>query len=215
MPCCCGQCAGIEAVFGERVARWELARYRRRGARGTTKLLLELLRAAGSPAGRTLLDIGGGIGAIQHELAAAGIAAITSVDASPAYLAVQRAEAERRGYAAQVRYLHGDFTALAPEVEPHDIVTLDRVICCYHDMPALVGASAARTRQLYGAVYPRRTWWTVAGVALINLALRLRGTPFRTFVHPPAEIERILAAAGLRPRAARRTVIWHVAVYTR
>jgi SAM-dependent methyltransferase len=215
MPCCSGQCAGIELVFGERVARWELARYRRHGARGTTKLLLNLLRAAGPPAGRTLLDIGGGIGVLQHELAAAGVEAITSVDASPAYLAVQRAEAARRGYADRVRYLQGDFTALAHAVEAHDIVTLDRVICCYHDMPALVGASAARARQLYGAVYPRRTWWTVAGVALINLALRLRGTPFRTFVHPPAEIERLLAAAGLRPRAARRTVVWHVAVYTR
>jgi magnesium-protoporphyrin O-methyltransferase len=215
MPCGCGQCAGIEKEFNARVAAWELGRYRRRGARGTTKLLLDLVRRETSPAGKTLLDVGGGVGIIQHELAAAGAAQITSVDAAPAYLAVQRAEAARRSYADRATHLQGDFVALAEGLPAHDIVTLDRVICCYHDMPALVAGSAARARSLYGAVYPRRVWWTVAGVAVFNLAMRVRRSPFRSYVHPPREIERVLATSGLRLHAARQTVIWRVAVYAR
>ena len=35
-----------------------------------------------------------------------------------------------------------------------DILTLDRVICCYPDMQKLVGLSAKRARKLYGLIYP-------------------------------------------------------------
>jgi magnesium-protoporphyrin O-methyltransferase len=137
------------------------------------------------------------------------------VDASSAYLEVQRAEAARRGYADRAVHLHGDFVEVADRIPEHDVVTLDRVICCYHDMPALVERSAARARRLYGAVYPRRTWWTVAGMAVVNAVMRLRRSSFRAYVHPPEEIERRLARAGLRLRAARQTLIWRVAVYAR
>lgn len=215
MPCGCGQCAGIEKEFNPKVAAWELRRYRRRGAHGTTKMLLDLLRGETSPAGKTLLDVGGGVGVIQHELAASGAARITSVDAASAYLQVQREEAGRRSYGDRVTHLQGDFVALAEGLPEHDIVTLDRVICCYDDMPQLVARSAERARELYGAVYPRRTWWTIAGVAVFNLVMRLRRSSFRSYLHPPGEIERVLGSSGLRLRAARQTILWRVAVYAR
>ena len=110
--------------------------------------------------GATLLDIGGGVGVAQLDLLSAGLRSATDVDASSAYLDVAREEAQRRGYSERVSYRHGDLVALAPEIEPADIVTLDRVICCYHDMPALVRASAAKARRLYGLVYPHDAWWT-------------------------------------------------------
>jgi len=213
MPCC-GQCAGIEKEFNAKIAARELAAYRRRGVRGTTKALIALLQQARVD-GATLLDIGGGVGAIQHELAAAGIGQITSVDAAPAYLEAQKAEASRRGYAGRVTHLHGDFVAIGEQIPAHDIVTLDRVICCYPDMRALVERSAERARRVFGAVYPRGTWWNVVGIALVNTLMRLRRSPFRTYVHPPGQIERILGAHGLRLTAAKETLIWRVAVYAR
>lgn len=212
MPCC-GQCAGIEREFNIKVAARELAAYRRRGIRGTTKMLIDLLRRAQAE-GTTLLDIGGGIGAIQHELAP-GLAQITSVDAAPAYLEAQKSEAARRGYAGRVSYRHGDFVTVAGEIPEHDVVTLDRVICCYPDMSALVERSAERARRFYGAVYPRGTWWNMVGLTLGNVVMRLRRSSFRGYVHSPAQIEHILAAHGLCLRAARETFIWRVAVYAR
>ena len=47
--------------------------------------------------GATLLDIGGGVGAIRHELLAAGATSVTSVDASGPYLDAARSESKRRG----------------------------------------------------------------------------------------------------------------------
>jgi len=210
---CCRQCAGIEREFNARVAAKELAVYRRRGAQGTTKMLIDLLRRE-DVHGAALLDIGGGIGAIQHELAhAAG--RVISVEASSAYLAAQQDEAARRGYAERTTYLGGDFVALAGTVPDSDIVTLDRVICCYHDMPSLVTLSAGRARRLYGAVFPRRTWWNALGLAVMNALSWLRRSPYRGFLHSPERIDELLRSAALHPRAVRETFVWRVAVYAR
>jgi magnesium-protoporphyrin O-methyltransferase len=210
MNCC--QCSGIESQFDRREAAHDLARYRRRGPARTTSMLVDALVAAGV-AGRTLLDIGGGVGAIQHALLAAGASGATDVDAASAYLDTAREEAQRRGLAGRVRYVHGDFVALADTIEPADIVTLDRVLCCYHDMPALVGASAARARQLYGLVYPRDGWLIAAGVRAINLVYRLQRTPFRIFQHPTAAVDALVRRQGLERIFSRYAGLWLVVVY--
>lgn len=206
------QCQGIEVEFGEREARAQLRRYRRRGASGTTRQLIEALVGMGVEGG-TVLDIGGGVGAIQHSLLAAGASRARSVDASQAYSEIAGEEAARRGLTARIESSHGDFVALAESIPPADIVTLDRVICCYHDMRALVAASAARARRLYGVVYPRDVWWLRPVFALGNLVLRLRRSSFRIFLHSTTEVEALIAAEGLRPAIQRFHGMWQVAVF--
>ena len=213
MTGCC--CQGAKEVFDERMARRELRRYRRRGPSKPTRTLLEALSREGV-AGATLLDIGGGVGAIQHELVAAGAARVVGVDASPAYLRVAREEAARRGHDDRVSYRAGDFVALADEVVPADVVTLDRVICCYADMESLVGRSAERARRLYGLVYPRDTWWVRAGLRVVNLMLRLRGSAFRAYAHPSGAVDAAARRSGLERRLVRRVgAVWQVVLYAR
>lgn len=212
MSCC--QCQGIETLFGERTARRDLRRYRRKGPLRTTRILLDALIAEGVE-NATLLDIGGGVGAVSNTLLDAGAREATVVDASPAYLQAAEAEAGRQGHRDRITYRHGDFVEVAPEIPPADVVTLDRVICCYDEMEALVSTSAARARRLYGVVYPRDTWWDRLGVALVNLGCRVRRSPFRVFVHPPEEVERVIRREGLRRRFHRNTPIWQVVVYGR
>ncbi|HEY1390828.1 MAG TPA: methyltransferase domain-containing protein [Ktedonobacterales bacterium] len=210
----CCQCEGIERLFGKQEAAHKLRAYLRHGPARTTRLLLDALRAEGVD-GATLLDIGGGVGVIPLELFSAGLRSATDVDASGEYLAVARAEAQRRGYAGQITYHHGNFVELAREIEPADIVTLDRVLCCYHDMPALVGTSAARARRLYGLVYPRDDWWTRSFSALENATFRMRRHPYRSFVHPAALVDATVRRAGLERRSLRRDAVWQVVVYAR
>jgi hypothetical protein len=208
-------CQGIEEVFGERSARHDLRRYRRRGPSKPTRMLLEALEREGI-AGATVLDIGGGVGSIQLELLAAGAERAVAVDVSAAYLRAAREEAERRGHAGRVAYRHGDFVALAGGVEPADVVTLDRVICCYPDMEALVGRSAGRARRLYGLVYPRDTWWIAIGLRAANLGLRLSRRAFRAHLHRTAAVDAVASEHGLALRFARHAgPIWQVALYAR
>ena len=202
-------------MFGERTAARDLKRYRRRGPSKPTRLLLDAIRAEGVE-GATVLDVGGGVGAIQQELLDAGAASATGVDASTAYLRAAEEEARRRGRDDRVSYRHGDFVEVAASIEPADVVTLDRVICCYPDVEALVGRSAERARRTYGLVYPREEWWTKLGVGAINLGLRVMRSDFRVHVHPDAAVDAVTRAHGLEPRLHRRAgPFWQVAVFAR
>jgi magnesium-protoporphyrin O-methyltransferase len=208
----CPQCLGIEQEFNAEVAQRELRSYRRRGAPRATKVLIdELVRQ--SVEGSSLVDIGGGVGAIQHALLEAGAAKALAVDASSAYLDAAAAEAERRDLAGRITQQHGDFVSLSDRIPVADIVTLDRVVCCYPDGRSLVAASAGRARRLYGIVFPRRSWWMKVGFFFGNLLLRARGSPFRIFLHPPDVVEDVLDRMGFRRTFYRRTWVWQVAVY--
>lgn len=201
-------------MFDARTARRQLIAYRRSGPTGTTRRLIDAIRDAGVD-GATVLDIGGGVGVIGFELLAAGADRLTDVDAARAYVAVARREATRRGLDDRVTLRHGDFVALAEEIEPADIVTLDRVVCCYGDWTALVDRSAARARRLYGLVYPTDRWWTRFGIGMGNLMLRLTRRTFRGFVHPERAIDDRVRAAGFEPRVHHRGWLWQTVVYER
>jgi ubiquinone/menaquinone biosynthesis C-methylase UbiE len=212
MNCC--QCQGIEELFNEKAAVKELNSYRSKGPDKTTRMLITAIQSQGVK-GSSLLDIGGGIGAIQHALLLAGVTQATDVDASSAYVKVARREAERRGFAERVRFVHGNFVELAEQVQPADIVTLDRVICCYPDMDRLVELSAQRARKLYGLVYPRNTWCVKIGLTILNLFFKLQKNPFRTFQHPSQAVEAIVQRHGFKQVYQGHTLVWNVVLYDR
>jgi magnesium-protoporphyrin O-methyltransferase len=212
MHCC--QCQGIEELFSQEYVNKELAHYRTKGADKTTRMLTETIKETGVD-GLTLLDIGGGVGAIQHELVNAGVQQVTSVEASTAYLGAAKEEANRRGLADRVSYRYGDFVDLAADIAPADIVTLDRVICCYHDMEKLVSLSTERARKLYGLVYPRDAWWVKIGLAAMNFYFRLRRSCYRTYSHPTKAVEALVNVNGFKRRSSRQTLVWQVVVYAR
>jgi len=213
MTSCC--CQDVDSAFGERTAAHDLKRYRKRGPSKPTRRLLAAIRAQGV-GGASVLDIGGGVGAIQQELLDAGAGQATSVEASAAYMRAARQEAERRGSLDRITYHQGDFVALAGAVGPADVVTLDRVICCYPDVDALVGRSAERARRLYGLVHPRDAWWTRLGFRFVNLGCRVARKQFRVHVHPLPAVDAAARGSGLGLRfRAGVGPIWQVALYER
>lgn len=209
----CRQCQGIESMFNERLVSGEVSDYHRKGAHKTTRILIEALKAQGIQ-GLSLLDIGGGVGAIQHALLVAGVQNATDVDASQAYLNAAKQEAQARGLGDRVNFQHGNFVDIAEKIPVADIVTLDRVICCYPDMQKLVSLSAARARKLYALVYPRDVWWIKTGLKVVNFFCRSRKNFFQIFAHPTREVEAIANSAGLKPRFYRRTLFWQVVVFS-
>ena len=198
--------------YNARKATSELRSYRKKGPIPSTKMLIDALTTEGVE-GATVLDIGGGIGALQHELLAAGAALVTSVDASDAYIQTARDESERRGLSGRVTYHHGDFLELARTIPPADIVTLDRVINVCPDWKRLIHLSAARARHLYGLVYPRDTLPVRMVVNVMNL-LVWRG-PVHASVPSPYVIDRLTSQAGLVRLFSKTTGPWQVAVYRR
>lgn len=213
---CCGspQCQGIEQIFDPGRAQGEVERYRKKGPSRETQLLLDALRAEGL-SGSTLLDVGGGIGVIQLELLRDGVSSAVHVDGSSAYLAAAAHEADRLGLAGRVERHHGDFVRVAAQLHPADVVTLDRVLCCYDDMPALVRAATGQAQRLVGLVFPRENVWMRLGTWLLNLGVRLEGSRFRSFVHATRAVDALLREGGFACRYHRKTLFWQVMVYVR
>jgi 2-polyprenyl-3-methyl-5-hydroxy-6-metoxy-1,4-benzoquinol methylase len=203
------------SFYNEKRAASDLRKYREKGPIPSTKALIEALKAEGVE-GVTLLDIGGGIGAIQHELLDAGVAHATSIDASAPYLDAAREESNRRCHGDRVRYRHGDFVELAESVAPADIVTLDRVINVYPDWERLAGLAAARAQRMYGLVYPRDTHMVRLVILAMNLLLRLLRKPVRAAIRPADAIERIARENGLSPHLTRNVgPAWQIALFRR
>lgn len=208
----CG-CAALD-VFDRASAEHDLARYRRRGPDASTRMLLDMLRSVGVR-GATVLDVGAGIGVIDHELLREGVSRAVLVDGSSASLAVARDLGRERSTLDRLEFHDGDFVAMAPRMDAADIVTLDRVVCCYPDVEALVGASAARARRWYGLVLPRDRWFIRVGLRLFNAWYRLRGRAYRAYAHRNDTVDAILAEAGLHPTADAATAMWRVVLYGR
>jgi magnesium-protoporphyrin O-methyltransferase len=209
----CG-CDEFASVFDRRNADADLRRYRHDGPDRTTRMLLDLIREQGVE-GATVLDIGGGIGVIDQELLRAGASRATLADASPASVAVAREAAVEAGLADRMTFLAGDAVRRADAIDGADVVTLDRVICCYPDVASLVNLSAAWAGRLYGIVLPRDRWIVRAGLALEALWYRLLRKRYRPYAHPNRVVDELAIAQGLEPLAETGTLFWRVALFRR
>ena len=189
-------------------------RYRKGGIEKTTRQLIEAISGSGVE-GMTLLDIGGGLGGIQHTLLGNGAAHATYVDASSAYLKAAKEEAQRRALDEQITFYQGDFIDLAEDVPPADLVTLDRVICCYDDMQELVRLSAKKARKMYGLVFPRDLWLFRIVVPVANFFITLTGSPFRIFIHRTEKVKKILKDQGFLQQSHKNAGFWQILVYNR
>jgi len=206
--------AAAQRQFSEKRATDDLAQYRAKGPGSTTRLLLAGLAKTGPQRG-PLLDIGSGVGALTFELLDQGMTSAVGVDLSSAYVAAAAQEAARRGRSSSTRFVQGDFLDVVGELPPADVVMLDRVVCCYPDCERLLDESLRRADRHVGISYPRGVWYVRTWVGIQNVGRRLRGNPFRTFVHSPSVMESVIRRAGfsLINRGSTRT--WCADIYGR
>lgn len=209
MTGCCAP-KDYDKVFDRKTAGWYARQYRRKGLDPIARQMVEFLRGRGV-SGASVLEVGGGIGAIQLELLRAGAARAVNVELSPSYEEVARELLEDAGLADRVERRIMDF-AHSDGVAPADIVIMHRVVCCYPDMPTLVGAAASRATRYLALSFPRDARWNRLAVFIGNLIYRLRRNSFRAFVHSPQAILNTAARYGFRQILAHRGWIWRLAI---
>lgn len=207
-------CRAIDDHFDAAKVQSQVADLAKNGPARETTLLIEQVQARASR-GYDVLDIGAGLGVVAERLLAAGARRATLVDVSMSYHAAAQRRMADSGLAERVTLKCGDFLALADQLEPADIVTLDKVICCYSDMQRLVDQSARKARRLYAASYPRDNWLVRLAIGFENLTRRLRRKPFRAYVHPVNGIEQLLRANGFELCASKQTSFWRIVLFER
>jgi tRNA G37 N-methylase Trm5 len=163
----------------------------------------------------TLLEVGGGIGAIQIELLKAGLARAVSVELTPSYEESAAELLREAGLQDRVERKVMDFVDAAAEVEAADIVVMNRVVCCYPDLPRLESAAADHARQLLVMSFPKERWWTKVMVWMANVGMAMTRREFRIFLHPVAQMAAIGESHGLKRSIARTGVFWEIAMMQR
>jgi magnesium-protoporphyrin O-methyltransferase len=208
---CCDFERAADRQFTSQKAAKELQSYRQGRLGATTRVLRDSVVDAGLNQG-SLLDIGGGVGALAFELLSHGMSSALVMDASAAYVAAASEEAQRQGGRAQV--LRADFVHASQAVPPADLVSLDRVVCCYPQYGALLDQALAHAQRGVALSYPRDRWYVRAAVWFDNLK-RARKSGFRMFVHPPDRIQKAIESAGFALARRRVTLMWTMDVYSR
>jgi predicted TPR repeat methyltransferase len=210
----CQHCCGAEKIFDDKEARKNLKRYRRKGPRNTTKRLLKALDNI-NVSGNSLLDIGGGVGAIQQELLARGLASSTGVDASQSYINAAKELMKENHHEDRMSFTYGDFMDVHEGVDHHDLVTLEKVVCCYPHVKELINHSASKASKIYALVYPIDNWLSKFINKLGRIFLSLTKNPFRPYIHSEKMMHSLILENGFE-RTHHSTVFpWKVAVYKR
>ena len=209
MASCCSPRSYGE-VFGAKQARRDARRYRKRGLDPTARLMVE---QAGEVDGATVLEVGGGVGAIGIELLKRGASQVTNVELSSEYDEEARQLAREFGLEECIERHTGDFTRNG--VSPADVVALHRVVCCYPDYDELLGAASAHARRALVFSFPRETWWWCLGLRVLNSLMRLRRREFRAYVHPVRNLLAVPADHGFVRTFEHEGHVWRMAAFRR
>jgi magnesium-protoporphyrin O-methyltransferase len=208
VPGCCDH-DDYQSVFSHRFARRTSRRYQRRGLTPAARAIADYAESRGI-AGATVLEIGGGVGHLQVELLRRGAAQVTNLELSQNY----EAEAARiLGDAGMTDRVTRRFLDIAQEpdaVAPADVVILHRVVCCYPDYAALLGAAAGHATKALAYSHPpvNALNWVQFGTE--NLYRWATRNDFRTFIHPPQGMIRAAEAGGLALTYRRHARDWDV-----
>ena len=209
MPDCCD----YDREFSSRVAQADLRRYRKHGLDDLSQTLVDALTETVD--GRSVLEVGGGVGAIQVELLKAGASRVTSVEMSSEYEAAARILLHAEGLEDRVDRRVGDFAESGSSVGEADLVVLNRVVCCYPHLSRLLEAAVPKAKEQLALTFPRQRRLVKLQWALTNVWSWLRRRDFRAYLHPPDEIFARVGSSGFKVAFQDQTVVWQTAVFVK
>ena len=206
--------------FDDWVPAWRTQLRTKEVARRVTRALLDALDGVGI-AGRSILDLGCGVGDLSVASVGRGAASAQGYDLSKKAIAEARALASERGVSDRAAFEVGD--AAQAELPVADVVVLNRVFCCYPHVDALLERSVTAARSVYAYTIPRSRGLVGAfervSIALGNAYYRLRPKKyggFQVYLHDVDAIDARVRSAGFEPvRRSRIRLTWELAIYAR
>jgi hypothetical protein len=201
-------------MFSARAARRALNRYRKKGLDALERDMLDEVSGGGID-GAKVLEIGGGIGAIQAELLEAGATSGEVVELVAAYEPYAGELARERGIEERTSFRVEDVLESPARVEPADVVVLNRVVCCSPDGVQLAGIAARLATQTLALSFPRDRLLIRVGFRGMNAVMRIMRRSFRVFVHPRAALVGAAEAEGLALASTGGSFAWEFVVLRR
>ncbi len=212
---CCQSCSlqGTNEFFTDQAKRY-LKEFKKKGLGKEQKYLIEGIASQGI-AGKTVLEIGCGVGGLHLSLLKQGAVFATGIDISEGMIAGAKELSKELNLVEKTQYHVGDVIQLNKAISDADIVVLDKVVCCYEDVFKLLSISGNRTKQTYAFSYPNPNILVqISFKGLIALRTLFRGK-FRPYWHDWSALIKTLETQGFKQTYTNNTLLWNVCVLTR
>lgn len=184
-----------------------------------TRHLLAALEGQGLR-GKTVLDLGCGTGDLALEALDRGAVRVEGIDLGQGAIEEARSLADERGLADRATFVVGN--GAVESLPRHDVVALNRVLCCYPTVDQLLANSLAAAGDVYAYTAPIHTGimgrFNRISIGIGNAWYRLRDRKFqgfRAFVHDLDAVDRTITDAGFRRSDGAHRRVWQLAVFTR
>lgn len=206
-------CCGADKLFDLKTANKQYKRYLKKGpSRVTSKLIgqLEDFNIEG-----TLLDVGGGIGAIQWWFLANGGKETFGVDASSGYTEIAQEHARKSCFEDRTHFFVGDLMDHCSNIPKANHISLDKVICCYPNYQEILNVVCGLSTHTVSLTYPMDGIIARIIRSFGVLMMKIRGNPFRPFVHRVTSVRALFSENGYVLKKRELSFPWHVETYQR
>ncbi len=207
--CCTAQ--GTGKFFSKTVKRFE-RRYRNTGLDNAQQRLVDGLIAAGID-GKSVLEIGCGVGGLHLQLLQNGASHAEGIDLSDAMIREARKFAETLSLSSRVTYLVGDFTTQSDLAQPADVVVMDKVLCCSAEPGQLIHRAAAKCNSVLAVTYPRKALLAKAMFRSAEVLGELFRRSFHPVYHEPEILEAAVVSEGFEEIGAAASPVWQIRIY--
>ena len=205
-------CCGADLLFDEKTAKKQYKNYLKKGPSKVTKRLIEQLSS--QYIGKTLLDVGGGIGALQWWFLNNNGDSTIGVDASSGYIKLATEHAVKSGLKDKTSYILGDFTQAASALPKVDTLTLDKVICCYPNYKDIL-ETASEKANVIALSYLMDGIIASAFRSLGVLYMKVKNNPFRPYVHKVSEVRSTMQSLGYSRTNHNLSFPWNIETYVK
>ena len=172
--------------------------------------MVEFLRAVGLQ-GASVLEVGGGVGEIEVELLQAGATRAQNLELSPAYQQPARALAAQAGGQGRIDWRIHDLAQHPGRWRRPTWWSCIGWCAATRTMRGCWALPPDHAQRALVFSYPPRNLLSRAFYGGFNLVMRLTGSGFRGFAHPPGAMLGVLEDHGLRRTYQGRSRIWQVA----
>jgi magnesium-protoporphyrin O-methyltransferase len=205
-------CCGTDMFFDKKKSNKEYRDYLKKGpSRITAKIIKQL--TSQTIEGKSLLDVGGGIGALQWWFLTMGGAQTSSIDASSSYLLQSQNHATENEWGSKTQFIFGDYTEVHNQVHSPDYITLDKVICCYPNFKEIIEISCFKANSHVALSYPTDDVFSKIIFGLIILFMEFKRNSFRPYIHPVKSIRKAFEQYGYERVSYAMAFPWHIETY--
>ena len=206
-------CCGADKLFDKKTAKKQYKSYLKNGPSRVTKKLIGQLEKTNT--GSSLLDVGGGIGAIQWWFLNHGGKQTYGIDASSGYTELVMEHAEKNNLKESAHFILGDFISKSKELPQVNHITLDKVICCYPNFETILNLACTTSLNTVSLSYPMDGFISDIFRSFGVLYMKMTGNPFKPYVHRVASVRALFIENGFELKARELSFPWHIETYAK